>query len=144
MPKLLHKIALAWMLVWLPLSGVMACTLPFCGKGIGGWVAMQRAQAAHDSGDADAAQDLPPCHMTQRDSAAQDHTGHDDNASTGERSPVPGEHCSLCHLAGAIALPVMPHIPPIVAGATTDAPFTTVFHSWLGEPPQPPPLSSPA
>lgn len=136
MAKLLHKIALAWMLFWLSLSGVMASTLPFCGKGMGGWVAMQHAQQSAESG---ITQELPPCHMMD---GADDADVHGTPAP--ERSGVPGEHCSLCHLAGGIALPVMPFVPQIVGGTTLSTPFESHFHSWLGEPLQPPPLSSPA
>ncbi len=141
MPKLLHKIALAWMLVWLPLSGVMASTLPFCGKGIGGWVAMQRTQVMAAS---DSAQALPPCHMMEDSNDADVQSTQADSAPAPERSSVPGEHCSLCHLAGAIALPVMPYLPQIAGSTPLAVPFESHFHSWLGEPLQPPPLSSPA
>lgn len=140
MPKLLRKIALAWMLLWLPLSGVMASTLPFCGQGLGGLLAMQGAATAEQTrAPADKPADLPPCHTQAMDETVRD-PAMNDPTHTG----IPGEHCSLCHLAGAIALPGMPVLPQIAGATPLDTPFISDFRSWLDEPLQPPPLFSPA
>jgi hypothetical protein len=115
--KLLSKLALAWMFAWLPISGVMAATMPFCAQGMGGLVVMaERSEAM-------------PCH-TQAD-------------STSDQGQLPVEHCDLCHIAGALVPPSVPFIANAAPGVAPVDEAVSRFHSFIPDPPQHPPLSSP-
>jgi hypothetical protein len=142
MPKLLRQLALAWMFVWLPVSGVMASTLPFCGQGLGGLFAKASLAASDPVAHANAEAGVPPCHAAMSERGEMDTS----DAATDEptRSSLPGEHCSLCHLAGAIALTSLPLVPQVIADTPHHAITRSDFQSWLEVPLQPPPLFSPA
>lgn len=120
--KLLRKFALVWMFAWLPISGVMATTMPFCAQGMGGLA--QAAMAADGMG-------TMPCHTSGDDMPVNE-------------ASLPIEHCDLCHIAGALVAPTL----PFVANATPNiSPFDAAasdFRSWVPDPLQHPPLPSPA
>ncbi|MDX2217565.1 MAG: hypothetical protein SF172_00885 [Burkholderiales bacterium] len=119
--KLLRKIALAWMFAWLPVSGVMASTMPLCAQSMGG--AMQAAAATGQM-------DAMPC--------------HDGGAVTAEADTQPPiEHCDLCHLAGALAAPTLPFVANAAPGVAPFDASVSDFRSWVPDPPQHPPLFSP-
>ena len=119
--KLISKLALAWMFAWLPVSGVMASTMPFCAAGMGGMMAASVAAEGMD---------VMPCHESAEPAPGQ--------------AQLPVEHCDLCHIAGAIAPPSLPLIAndapslPPVDEAVSD------FRSFFPDPPQHPPHASPA
>jgi len=119
--KLLSKLALAWMFAWLPVSGVMATTMPFCANGMGGLVA---AAVQAEGGEA------MPCHQPAGETQQSGAT-------------LPVEHCDLCHIAGALAPPTLPFV---ANAAPSVAPFDATvsdFRSWVPDPLQHPPLPSP-
>ena len=116
----LRKLALVWMIAWLPLSGVVAVTMPFCLQGIMGMGALHQALGFDGETHADAAQ--PPCH----------------EQSTEEGTPL-CEHCDLCHLAGALAPPTLPaaqgSVRPESPADLGRADFTSFFPEPLPRPP---------
>ena len=123
--KLLRKLALFWMLAWLPLSGVMAATMPFCAQGIMGLAAMHHAMTMGDA-DTHAAStdaDTPPCHQTPQS----------------EQDAPLCEHCDLCHITGALAPPSLPAVPhaidPVSPTDSSSANFTSFFPEPLPRPP---------
>jgi hypothetical protein len=124
--KLLRTLALIWMFAWLPLSGVMAATMPFCAQGIMGMAAMHEAMAMGDTArthesDADA-----PCHQ-----AAE---------SDGE-APLCGQ-CDLCHIAGALVPPSLPAVLHAIDPISPVDASRTDFTSFFPEPLPRPPLAS--
>lgn len=120
--NLLRKVALAWMFAWLPVSGVMASTMPFCAQSLGG--ALQAPEAAAQPG------------------AGHCHEGSPDG--TAGQTQLPGEHCDLCHLAGALAAPSLPFVPNAGPGVAPVDTTQHAFRSWVPDPPHHPPLFSPA
>lgn len=89
-----RKLLIVLMIVWLPLAGAMAATMP-----------VARSVAA--AGDA-----APmPCHSNiTSDSTA-------DTSSGTAKTSLPGgtcSHCDLCHLAVAIAVPAMPVVNAVL------------------------------
>lgn len=116
--KFLRKLALLWLLAWLPISGVMAATMPFCAQGMMG--AMQLAQS--DGMQADESQSSSHCDPSKR-GAPQ----------------VSCEHCDLCHIAGAILPPSMAStggaVPPLDPADTSRADFSSFFPDLLPRPP---------
>ncbi len=96
----LRKALLLWMILWLPFAGAMAAVMPISGAPSQIAVLASNAQLAAEvesSGD----EFVMPCHG--KSNAIK--------ASLGQSC----SHCVLCHLAGALALgimPVMPQLPP--------------------------------
>lgn len=119
--KLLRKIALLWMFAWLPASGVMATTMPFCAQSLGG---LMRATAVAENLSA------MPCH---EGSVASDTL----------ESTLPIEHCDLCHLAGALAVPSLPFVANAAPGVAPLDGTASDFRSWVPDPLQHPPLPAP-
>lgn len=119
--KLLAKFALAWMFAWLPVSGVMASTMPFCAQSLGGMM-----QAAAAAGQMDAM----PCH-------------DGGSVATETDAKLPIEHCDLCHLAGAVTAPTLPFVANAAPGVAPFDATVSDFRSWVPDPPQHPPLSAP-
>lgn len=119
--KLLRKLALAWMFAWLPVSGVMATTMPFCAQSMGGMM-----QAAEATGQMDAM----PCHDGATGAAEAD-------------AKLPVEHCDLCHIAGALAAPTLPFVANAAPGVAPFDATVSDFRSWVPDPPQHPPLLAP-
>ena len=123
--NVLRKLALVWMIAWLPLSGVVAVTMPFCMQGIMGMAAMQHAVGfgAEESAAESADSSRTPCHQ---------------KSSAGEDAPM-CEHCDLCHLAGALAPPTLPSthsgVPPESPVDLSRADFTSFFPEPLPRPP---------
>lgn len=117
----LRKLALVWMFAWLPLSGVMAVTMPFCEQGIMGMAAMQQAMNFDPGEGLDDAK--APCHQ---------------QSPAGENAPM-CEHCDLCHIAGAIVPPTLPstqsNIHPESPADLSRADFTSFFPEPLPRPP---------
>ena len=117
---MLRKLAFVWMLAWLPISGVMATTMPFCGKGMADAV---RAQAA--------ATESPG-------TAATSHCEQGQHGKSDTNKPV-CEHCDLCQIAGAMVPPtvspsgrvVLPQDP--ADASRTD--FSSFFPELLPRPP---------
>jgi hypothetical protein len=113
----LRKLALVWMIAWLPVSGVMAATMPFCAQGMMGM--MQSLESGATSSD----KGMPPhCAEMQSD----------------ETAPA-CEHCDLCHIAGAIVPPTLletgnrlPSAPP---STLFPADFSSFFPDLLPRPP---------
>lgn len=116
----LRKLALVWMIAWLPLSGVVAVTMPFCSQGIMGMAALHQALDFGAEDHAGAAEH--PCHKQ----------------ATGDEAPL-CEHCDLCHLAGALVPPSLPathgSVPPESPADLTRADFTSFFPEPLPRPP---------
>lgn len=117
--KLLRKIALLWMFAWLPVSGVMATTMPFCAQALTGTTAAMTAEGM----------DAMPC--------------HDTGTATQDAAALPVEHCDLCHIAGALLPPTLPVIANVAPGQAPFDASVSDFRSWVPDPPQHPPLSSP-
>lgn len=119
--KLLSKLALAWMFAWLPVSGVVAATMPFCAQGMGG---LASASMQTEGGDA------MPCHQPAGDAQEM-----------GTKLPV--EHCDLCHIAGALVPPTLPFVANLVPGVAPFDAAASDFRSFFPDPLQHPPLPSP-
>lgn len=119
--KLLSKLALAWMFAWLPLSGVVAATMPFCAQGMGGLV---KAGMVADGGD------VMPCHEVEGNPKTADSTGT-------------VEHCDLCHIACAFVPPALPVVANAAPGVAPVDATVSDFRSWIPDPLQHPPLPSP-
>jgi hypothetical protein len=117
---MLRKLALVWMLAWLPISGVMATTMPFCAKGTTGAVRAQ-ASSLESSGVATTS------HCDQ---------GQDGPSDSGK--PV-CEHCDMCQIAGAMVPPsVAPLdgvVPPQDPADASRADFSSFFPQRLPRPP---------
>ncbi len=124
--KILRKLALVWMFAWLPISGVMATTMPFCAQGMMG--VMQAAQAQAD--DSSVAVGQPHCDQGQQ-------------GAPSSNSPV-CEHCDLCHIAGALVPPSLPMIANAPPSLPPSVDRVEVFSSFIPNTPQHPPLSTPA
>ena len=115
--KILRKIFLAWMFAWLPISGVMAATMPYCSQGI-----MGKAAAAKQ-------------HEAQMTNPAQASTEH---CSASNSTTTVCEHCGLCHIVGAMVPPALfmqngsvendSHVVPQVARFSTLYPETPQHH----------------
>ncbi len=119
--KFLSKLALAWMFAWLPVSGVVAATMPFCAQGMGGMMAATVAAEGMDS---------MPCHQPA------------DASSKGGQLPV--EHCDLCHVAGAVAPPSLPVIANVPPSLPPSVDRVEDFSSFIPATPQRPPHTAPA
>lgn len=117
---MLRKLALVWMLAWLPISGVMATTMPFCGKGTTGAV---RAQ---------------PISAESSGAVATSHCEQGQPGPSGSDKPV-CEHCDLCHIAGAMVPPsvalVGSAIPPQDPADASRVDFSSFFPELLPRPP---------
>ena len=87
--KLFKKILLVWMIVWLPVAGAMAATMPLSGSTL-------TSAASGTTATVDQETSTLPCHG----------------------KVIPGKiasgqscsHCVLCHLAGALVMPELPVI----------------------------------
>lgn len=119
--KILRKLALVWMFAWLPISGVMATTMPFCAQGIMGM--MQTTETA--ASGTDAAAGASHCDKSKRGSP--------------ESQEAVCEHCDLCHIAGAIVPPSAASIgnviPPQGPVDASRADFSSFFPDRLPRPP---------
>jgi hypothetical protein len=115
--KLLRKLALVWMIAWLPVSGVMATTMPFCAQGMMG--VMQSLDDGSASADGTTS---PHCAEMQSD----------------ENAPV-CEHCDLCHIAGAVVPPALldtaSRLPSAHPSMQLPADFSSYFPDLLPRPP---------
>jgi hypothetical protein len=119
--KRLRKVAMGWMFAWLPVSGIMASTMPFCAQGLGGvlYAAMTREGA-----------EVMRCHES---GAAQEDTG----------APLAVEHCDLCHIAGAMAPPTLPVVANPAPGLAPFDAAVSDFRSFIPDPLSRPPRPSP-
>ena len=120
--KLVRKVVLAWMFAWLPLSGAMATTMPFCAQGMVG--SAQSGMPAEDGA-------AMPCHPSATDSMSTD-------------APLPVEHCDLCHIAGALVPPTLPYVANVAPGLAPLDAAVIDFRSFFPETPQRPPHTAPA
>lgn len=117
--RLLRKILLTWMIVWLPFAGAMAATMP-----LGGISASAMIASMTDGSDNEAAI-LSPCH----------------GKTTGDRM-LPGQscsHCVLCHLAGALVTPHLPVLPSVAPTHVFTATPIATHPSFVPELLVPPP-----
>ena len=122
--KILRKMFLAWMFAWLPISGVMAATMPFCSQGImGKAIAAQQHQA----------QAAQVNHITQ---ASAEH------CSGGKSTTSVCEHCDLCHIAGAMVPAALFMQSGSVENDSHVVPQVAHFSTLYPETPQHPPLSA--
>ena len=119
--KILRKIFLAWMFAWLPISGVMAATMPYCSQGI-----MGKAAAAKQ-------------HEAQMTNPAQASTEH---CSASNSTTTVCEHCDLCHIAGAMVPPALLMQNGSVENDSHVVPQVARFSTLYPETPQHPPLSA--
>ena len=119
--KILRKIFLAWMFAWLPISGVMAATMPYCSQGI-----MGKAAAAKQ-------------HEAQMTNPAQASTEH---CSASKSTATVCEHCDLCHIAGAMVPPALFMQNGSVENDSHVVPQVARFSTLYPETPQHPPLST--
>jgi len=117
--KFLSKLALAWLFAWLPISGVMAATMPFCAQGIGN--AAQQTESVTDAST--------PCHPVDKRTSENE---------------LDIEHCDLCHIAGALLPPNVPVVANTSPGLPPADAAISDFCSHIPDPLQHPPLSSPA
>lgn len=119
--RMFRKFLLAWMILWLPIAGAIGAVMPISGP-VG-----QSLAASSVTGDDQDYLSFMPCH----------------NKSGGAKVPM-GEacnHCVLCHLAGALAMPEMPVVPNATPTHLFTA-FTIFSHpSFVPELPVPPPRS---
>lgn len=111
---LLRKMLLCWMILWLPFAGAMSAVMPLTSAAV---QASQQGALAVDAPEfvmpkvqatkATEANDefVMPCHSN----------GDNKSGATKKSLGQTCHHCVLCHLAGALALgimPVMPQVPP--------------------------------
>ena len=118
----LTKLILAWMIIWLPISGTLAAVMPLSNMTIKQFVPL--AEADSDSLTSIGAPEMP-CHgdlkkQTQSQACS---------------------HCALCHLTASIAfdLPAM-HLPRITQIFSTASYAAHV--SFIPDLPNPPPRFS--
>lgn len=114
--RLLRKLTVAWILAWLPFSGTMAATMPFC------------------------APDAPSAPQA----AAEPATPHCEQMSQGESAPVHDggcEHCSLCHIASSVVPSFLTEAGRIVPHHPAADPRPSDFSSYFPELPARPPAS---
>jgi hypothetical protein len=122
---LFRKLLLIWMIAWLPLSGAMAAVMPF------GSTTAKVATVDGTMAMVDAAEDFTlamPCHSQTKSGMEQ--TGGTCN------------HCELCHIAGSIMPPALPHIDATAVHNSPASFASADFISFFPEQPQRPPLAS--
>jgi hypothetical protein len=124
----LIKLIVVWMIVWLPVAGVLASTMPIS------VVATSAVDAATPdrsiSPEPPAKSDVAnlPCHAS--DSSSPDVDGKSCS------------HCVLCHIAGAIVPPAVPTVPLNTRHDSPKSSDSVSFTSFIAELPQRPPSRS--
>lgn len=91
--KFFQKLLLVWMIVWLPVSGALAAAMPLTGPM--GIMSVPGVTSVDDP-----SLSALPCHGIV--TAGEIDLGHS------------CEHCVLCHLAGALAMPEIPLLATFV------------------------------
>jgi hypothetical protein len=112
------KILIAWMLLWLPVAGALAATMPI----------FALSSTATTSADAPLIDDS----MT-----AQPMPCHSDSDSP--TPPGACSHCLLCHLAGAVVLPQIAALPAVSPPRDFSATPFSIHASFLADLATPPP-----
>ena len=150
--KLSRQLLLAWMILWLPVAGVMAAVMPITGmSGIA--ATSYRSTPLDVSGLTEAVSDAfsGSSFDANRLTNVSDTTSaneidlllmpcHGNAAGKKLATGKPCTHCVLCHLAGALAMlamPVMPSVLPTHVFALTPPPlYPSYIPDLLAPPPR--------
>ncbi len=150
--KLSRQLLLAWMILWLPVAGVIAAVMPITGmSGIAG--TSDRVTPLDVSGFTKTISDgfSGPTFGANGLTKVSDTTSANEidlllmpchGNAVGKKLPAgkPCTHCVLCHLAGALAMqamPVMPSVSPTNVFALTPPPlYPSYIPDLLAPPPR--------
>ena len=124
--RIFRRFLLAWMILWLPFAGAIGAAMPI--SGAAGKINSATALVADGQDNFS----FMPCHNK---------SGAD--KSTDGKVPM-GEscnHCVLCHLAGALAMPQMPVVPTVAPTHLFTSVNLVLHPSFVPELPVPPPRS---
>ena len=119
MPLIYRNLILAFIMLWLPLQGFAATTMPFCEHND------QPAQHSH--------------HDMMGGAAHEDHQAHHHDQHP-SKSDLPCDKCGMCHMCSAMALPIVLTALNIKLSSASDTPALTRFSQIFLEQPQRPPL----
>jgi len=125
-----QKLVLGWMIVWLPFSGAIAAVMPISGILVTATAGTLATATVVVNAEASSGGNLfiMPC--------------HDKSASVKASLGQSCSHCVLCHLAGALALSVMPIMPQVPPAHFFSAAPTLPHPSFIPDLLIPPPRSS--
>ena len=121
--RLFTKFILCWMVIWLPVAGVMAAVMPFAGDAKDSVLLFSSVNLRQV---ADNEKFATPCH------------GASKKSMIGQSC----SHCVLCHLAGALALGAMPVMPQVAPTHIFSALLIRPNPSFIPDLIIPPPRSS--
>ncbi len=122
------KCMVAWMIVWLPVAGGIASTMPIASFADLPGLAVASAPSISLEAAKDSVATSMPCH-------ASDSSGPNVDGK-------PCSHCVLCHLAGAIVPPTVPTMPLNTRHDSPKSIDSVSFTSFIAELPQRPPSRS--
>ena len=128
MKHLMRKLLLICLMLWLPLQGYAAATMPFCQHNA------PKSQGQH------AQHQMSQQAQAQAQNDQDPHAGH---AQHQGKNNTACDNCSLCHMCGAMALPSfaaqVPVKPTQFFNISSQASFSPLF---LAQPQRPPLVQS--